>query len=67
MEESTRRERLGRLSAAAKTAKDAADDARTALHVELREADAEGWSLGELSKATERPRSSIHTVICRPE
>lgn len=63
MDEGTRKERLGRLSAAAKSAQEAYEDARTALHTELRDADAEGWTLGQLAAATERPKTTIHGVI----
>jgi hypothetical protein len=60
-----RRERLGRLSAAAKNAEQAFEDARQAFNNEVCEADAEGWTLGQLHTATERPRSSLQTIIVR--
>lgn len=55
--------RLHRLGTSARSLRDAYEDAREARDQAIEQADLDGWSLGEISRAVHLTRANVHKIV----
>ena len=56
-------QRLRKLAGAARRAQESARDTETARNAAIGEAEAGGWSIGEIAKAAEMSRAHVHRIV----